>query len=114
MHYCPNCHQELNGFAFHCPRCRKPVGELAVEGDLLAIWWLEIDSGRSEKYGIKALKRAGEFLNLAGIFPVRPDQNSEFIEFTAHTLSGNDASFRSKVSDVFAELQQASQEWEVE
>ena len=116
MHHCPHCHQELERFAFYCPRCGKPVGELVVEGDLLSILWLDIDLKAQGKWGIKTLKSGSDYLNLTGISESRPKRNANAssLRFTARTLAGEGRDIVKEAAEIFAEIQTSSQEWEVE
>jgi len=114
VHHCPKCHQELNAFAFYCPRCKTPSGELSVKGDLLSVWWLDIDGSPEKEYAIKTVTKTGQSLNLQGVNPRRPDHRSNRVSFSANTLAGQSANFEKNVVDLFTALQDPSQEWEIE
>ncbi len=114
MHNCPHCHQELSAFAFYCPRCSKPVGELAVEADMLSIWWLNVDLLPHVKCGVKTLKHGTEYLNLSSVSPSRPASGKTEILFTARTPAGDETIIPVSAVEVFTEAMNSSQEWKIQ
>ena len=116
MYNCPHCRQELTIFAFYCPRCQRPVGELRVEGVMLAIWWLDAAGAPVQKWGVKALKSGADYLNLVSVSPSRPSYNDAgtIITFTANPPSGVQKRIELKAIDVFAEVSRPEmQEWQI-
>jgi hypothetical protein len=114
MHNCPHCHQELSVFAFYCPRCGKQTGELIVEGDMLSAWWLNIDMNPQEKWSMKTLKRGLGYLNLSNISEGRPKHNVLELVFTAVAPMGKEETIRKGVVEIFTEILNPSQEWEIQ
>lgn len=109
MHKCPYCNQEVNSFAFYCLRCSKPIGQVVIEGELLALWWIDTSNNPLKKAGMKTLKRGNEYLNVASISPPQPSPDVAEITFT---LSNRDF-ITQKVSDFFAQAVSPSQEWNI-
>jgi hypothetical protein len=117
MHDCPNCHQELSTFAFYCPRCKHPIGELRVEGDILVVWWLDVKGEPVKKWAVKTFKSGNDYLNLVGVSPSRPSasQARQTIEFMVRPLGGEEHPLEKHVTEVFAEVSRAEiQEWKIQ
>jgi hypothetical protein len=116
MHNCPNCPQELSTFAFYCPRCQRPIGELRVDGDILVVWWVDARGEPSEKWAVKTFKSGTDYLNLIGVSPSRPSasQHQTTIEFTVRPLEGDEQRIEKRATEVFAEVSRAEmQEWQI-
>lgn len=116
MHDCPHCRQQLNTFAFYCPRCQRAVGELRVEGVMLAVWWLDAGGAPAKKWGVKTLKSGADDLNLEQVSPARPSvrEGETLIKFTTRTTAGAQRQIERRAAEVFAEVSRANiQEWEL-
>ncbi|HEX8072862.1 MAG TPA: hypothetical protein VF546_23150 [Pyrinomonadaceae bacterium] len=115
MYDCPYCRQELTAFAFYCPRCRRPVGELHVEGDMLTVWWLDAGGEQAARWGLKTLKRGAEDLNLVGVAPERPTADNLAFKLRARLDQGSELVFERSAVEVFAVVsEQEMQEWQIQ
>jgi hypothetical protein len=117
MHNCPHCRQELSTFAFYCPRCQRPVGELRVEGDMLGIWWVGADGAPAKKWGVKTFRSGDDYLNLRSVSPERPSAtpHQTTITFIVRQDNGQEQRVERSAVEVFAEVSQPKvQEWQIQ
>jgi|GEM_PF-3065623 len=119
MYNCPHCRQSFNTFAFYCPCCQRPVGEMQVEGVMLAAWWLDAAGQPASKWGVKTLKSGQDDLDLVAVSPQRPSTKpgETSITFRAMTTQpgGGETSVQVAAAAVFAELLRSDvQEWEIQ
>lgn len=120
MYNCPHCQQLLTTFAFYCPCCRRPVGEMRVEGVMLAVWWLDAAGAPASKWGVKTLKSGSDYLDLISVSPRRPSTKpaETTITFTVAASQSGGAQrppIERRALEVFAELSKLDiQEWQIQ
>lgn len=120
MYNCPHCQQSFNTFAFYCPCCQRPVGEMRVEGVMLAVWWLDVTGSPAAKWGVRTLKSGSDYLDLLEVSPRCPSikPGGTTVTFTVKTSQsgvGASRAIERKAVEVFEELMKSDvQEWQVQ
>lgn len=109
MYNCPHCHQEMKSFVFFCIRCSQLVGQVTVEGQLLTLWWLDINLNQSERILDKTLKRGGNYLDVSSISSGHPTANMSEITFTLTDGS----SISQRLLEFFEQVASPNQEWRI-
>jgi hypothetical protein len=80
-----------------------------VEGEMLALWWLDSNNNPIKKVGMKTLKRGDRYLNVTSISASYP--TAEVPEITFATSEIGDV--RQRIPEFLDQAFNTSQEWKV-